>query len=561
MSDEERAARKRLKDKFEQLKAMLSADQPYLGQKKVMLKQWLDKDRKVSPAEFLAGSFTLDQFIRLHQRKKRGLISQASPPLDIHSPHYLAKQKFVNIAALKSQMIFLQKIEIHNFKAIENLTINFPSYEVVSEISQTAEATHSKYEPWLMLLGENGVGKSSFLTAMALTLMGKEQLLKLKLKPKTVLRHGTTNGFVKIFHEQNREPITLKFTKNNFELSGTILPMPHVLGYGSTRLFPTRLMKEEKTTDKIKVGNLFSPDVALADSKKFILDIHRRSKTSKIYRELFDQLGLAIKDLLLLKGAEELKVLRGEVFIDYGDKTRDRLDELSDGYKSIVAVAVDIMKALWKDEKVFDEAQGIVLLDEIGTHLHPRWRMQVVKKFRNVFPGLQFIVTTHDPLCLRGLKNGEIRVFEKDENKKVFVIDDLPDSSEYRVDQLLTSPFFGLNSVVDPALEKEFNEYYSLLRKASHTDEEKTKIEELRVKLQPKLHLGGSWREELIYQAVDEVLAKSDLKTPAEFITNSQTKKTERSKPVTKSASEAKNKAEEEVKIRIRELWNQKEPT
>jgi AAA15 family ATPase/GTPase len=412
-----------------------------------------------------------------------------------------------------------------------------------------------------MLLGENGVGKSSFLQAMALTLVGKDYLSGLKIKAGKILKHGKSSGFVKIYHRQSKEPISITFSRRtNKIISNYQHPGSYLLAYGSTRLFPTTILKEEVIAEKIKVKNMFSPDVALADSRKFILDIYKRSKSktksSKKYKDLFNRIGLAVKDLLLLKGKEQLKVLNGEVYIDYGNKKRDTLDELSDGYKSIMALGIDIIKTLWKDNALFATAQGIVLLDEIGTHLHPRWRMQVVKKMRNAFPALQFIVTTHDPLCLRGLKKGEVVVFDKDENNRVFIIDDLPDSSEYRVDQLLTSPFFGLNSVVDPDLEKEFNRYYFLLRKAQPADEEKAEISRLKEKLEPKLHLGGSYREELIYKAVDEVIANSTIKTPVQFMVNPQKGNAENIsiQPGKKSASEARNKAEEEVKARVREL-------
>jgi uncharacterized protein (TIGR02646 family) len=468
--------------------------------------------------------------------------------------------KFVRGSVRKKepQKLFLQKAMIKNFKSIEDLTIQFPSYEVVREMSQSSETTHDQYEPWLMLLGENGVGKSSFLQAMALTLMGKNYLKRVKLKADNILRHNTKSGFVKIYHEQSIRPISIKFSRGGVIISNYETPNSYLLGYGSTRLPPTKLMKEEKVFRKIKVKNMFSPDVSLADSCEFILDVHKRSVKSKKFETLFHAIGRAIRDLLLLTGTEEMKVIDHEVYIDRGELGKDKLEELSDGYKSIVALTVDIIKTLWKDNAMFDAAQGIVLLDEIGTHLHPRWRMQVVKKFRNVFPSLQFIVTTHDPLCLRGLKKGEIIVFDRQADRKVFVIDDLPDSSEYRVDQLLTSPFFGLYSVVDPALEKEFNEYYSLLRKAQPSDEEKERIKVLQNDLQPKLHIGNSWREELIYKAVDEVIANSDIKTPTSFTVS---KESDAVQPTTIiSATAVRTKAEEEVRSRVREILQQKEP-
>ncbi|AYB31663.1 AAA family ATPase [Chryseolinea soli] len=554
------ALQKSLDDRMHSLMAHISPTEPYIAQKKVIIQKWLKSKFDTTILELN------EKFLEKLIEKGKPIKKPASTKVKTEEQRVttlVSKKGLPKIKSIRTQKLFLEKIEIYNFKSIENITVNFPSYDVVNEMGQDVNETHDKYEPWLMLLGENGVGKSSFLQAIALTLMGKKYLSKHGIKANHILRHGAGSGFVKIYHQESIKPISIKFSKGGGIRSDYTEPISYLLGYGSTRLFPTRLLREEKATGKIKVKNMFSYDVALADSRGFILEVYKKSKTNKKYEDLFHNIGRAIRDLLLLKGPEELVVIRGEVYIDYGNKKRDTLDELSDGYKSVVAVTVDIIKALWKDNVVFDTAQGIVLLDEIGTHLHPRWRMQVVKKFRNVFPGLQFIVTTHDPLCLRGLKKGEIVVFDKDENRRVFAIDDLPDSSEYRVDQLLTSPFFGLSSVVDPALEKEFNEYYLLLRKAEPSPDEKTRMEVLEAKLTPRMHLGSTWREELIYKAVDEVIAKSDIKTPDQFAINSNqgTNKEQGPTGIAKSANEIRRKAEDDVRTRIRALWNKKEST
>ena len=76
-------------------------------------------------------------------------------------------------------------------------------------------------------------------------------------------------------------------------------------------------------------------------------------------------------------------------------------------------------------------ASGIVLLDEIDAHLHPRWKMRIVESLRATFSGMQFIVTTHEPLCLRGIKEQEVVVLRR-EGDDVRYIDDLPSPSDLR---------------------------------------------------------------------------------------------------------------------------------
>ena len=137
------------------------------------------------------------------------------------------------------------------------------------------------------------------------------------------------------------------------------------------------------------------------------------------------------------------------------------LSQLSDGEQSVIGLASrDIMAGMPKDTREFNTAPGIVLLDEIGAQLHPRWRMRIVQDLRNAFPKIQFLVTTHEPLCLRGIEADETILMQK-EDDYVCAVTDLPSPKGLRVDQLLTSRLFGLYSTIDPETEAEFQSDYT----------------------------------------------------------------------------------------------------
>jgi predicted ATP-binding protein involved in virulence len=167
-----------------------------------------------------------------------------------------------------------------------------------------------------------------------------------------------------------------------------------------------------------------------------------------------------------------------------------------------------MIKTLSKDNLAFETAEGMILIDEIGTHLHPRWKMEVVNRLRKTFPKLQFIATTHEPLCLRGLGENEVIVLKKDNDDEIIAVSDLPNPNEYRVDQLLTSEYFGLNSVMDFETEDLFNEYYALISKDKLNSEEQKRVEELSEIIPKKKHLGDDIRDELVYYVIDQLLAK-----------------------------------------------------
>ena len=75
------------------------------------------------------------------------------------------------------------------------------------------------------------------------------------------------------------------------------------------------------------------------------------------------------------------------------------------------------------------------------------------------------------------------------------------------MDQLLTSEFFGLNSTVDPDMEALFDEYYALLAMRERTAEEQQRLDALKDELKDKRHLGVTLRDNLMFEAVDRIVA------------------------------------------------------
>lgn len=58
---------------------------------------------------------------------------------------------------------------------------------------------------------------------------------------------------------------------------------------------------------------------------------------------------------------------------------------------------------------VLNQTPGIVLIDELDLHLHPRWQRHVVEDLRRMFPEVQFIATTHSPFVVQSLRDGELQ--------------------------------------------------------------------------------------------------------------------------------------------------------
>ena len=121
-------------------------------------------------------------------------------------------------------------------------------------------------------------------------------------------------------------------------------------------------------------------------------------------------------------------------------------------------MSLDIIRNMLRAWGNLEEARGIVLIDEIELHLHPRWKMQIVSALRHAMPQVQFIYTTHDPLCLRGMLDGEVHVLIKDDEGCAQEMTGLPDVTAMRAEQLLTSEYFGLASTVEPETMRKLDQ-------------------------------------------------------------------------------------------------------
>ncbi len=410
----------------------------------------------------------------------------------------------------REQVRAIESVSIRNIRALKKLDLDLTA----------GGAGHGH---WLTLLGENGTGKSTVLQCIALALIGAEYFVDLanrqQITPRDFIRRRCRSGTIEVkitgfaephrlvfrkgeveFHDPNRGIGRVTFDHNGASLEGNGWPPQLVLlAYGATRLLPSRTRDAEKGGDYARVENLFDPFQPLLGAKWI----------SSLRRKDFDEAAIIVKDLLSLPTEAILKKdADGLLVNEHGHQVPVR--QLSDGYQSVVALISDILEVAHRVWESFDTAEGIVLIDEIGAHLHPTWKMVIVERLRQALPGVQFIATTHHPLCLRGLQEDEVVVMRRaeDDPTSVYTVAKLPSPAEFRVDQLLTSEFFGLNSTVDPMMEALFDEYYALLAlKDDLEPDQQERLDALRTELKDKRHLGVTLRDNLMYEAVDHIVA------------------------------------------------------
>jgi uncharacterized protein (TIGR02646 family) len=443
--------------------------------------------------------------------------------------------------ALAAQPVFIKHVSFRNFKGLRELDLDLPVVAPSDPFERASEDARpiSSRAGWFVLLGENAVGKSSILEGIALASMGADNLRKLvdagrvRLDKLVHVPVGASQSKSRaactirltLVPEQHGD-VELRITPKSFEFlqGGSVLPTL-LRGYGFVRLPPRPDDDIDSSVRLDRFDNLFDPRQPLCDVDRWMTSLPYDAKA----RSSFDYAAQTILTLLpdARRGEDDPAAADGPQLRPVGKKVVVRLGErefgleqLSSGYQSVIALAADIISGI-PSGRLFDmrEACGIVLLDEIGTQLHPRWRMQAIDDLRRAFPGMQFIATTHEPLCLKGVGKGEVAVLRRQGPGEdvTAIIDDLPDPRAMRVDQLLTSPLFGLDSTIDPDVDQLFQRYFRLLAKRDGaTAREQSERERLKLLLTPHRGLGYTRSDQLVYELLDQFLASETTHTRAQ---------------------------------------------
>jgi predicted ATP-binding protein involved in virulence len=240
----------------------------------------------------------------------------------------------------------------------------------------------------------------------------------------------------------------------------------HSCGYGAFRRisgFSTSTAEVDVQLQK-RFLTLFEEGAALYDVESWLKELDRKAKKSRkdsvARKSLKDAIDLICK---LLPEVSEIKVQDQVKFIWQGNPTS--LNQLSDGYRSMFALVVDLLRWLELSRPdiniPLNEVRGVVLIDEIDAHLHPKWQRQVGFWLTEFFPNIQFIVASHSPFVAMAAGEGALTLLQKEGNV-VRANQDVPYVRGWAVGQVLTS-LFDMISLRDPETAKLLEEYEELL--------------------------------------------------------------------------------------------------
>jgi predicted ATP-binding protein involved in virulence len=411
----------------------------------------------------------------------------------------------------------IKEISLHDVRLIKDASINFDQDKNVT-----------------VLLAENGKGKTTILDSIALAVnpfiawfpgqslknpietdirisnqsdrenylritatlvMGenKEILIeRLRRKDQTVKPETSGVGIKELQHES--ELIYLKIQKEE----EAVLPLIAYYGTGRGMITaPGRKRNFQRVFVRWDCYN--GTTEASTNFKRFfewydtMEDLERRKQIEKCDLQYKLPVLDAVRRALTLMLGQKYTNPRIEVsplrfVVDEKDENGEikslRIEQLSDGYRIIIAMTADIASRMAEgNPDAGDPLQlpGIVLIDEVDLHLHPSWQRTILSSLTRTFPKIQFIVTTHSPVIALGASAFSQIVVLNGNGEPSCQSGESYDT--YDVGQILISDLFGLPNDRAPQWDDLIRKRNELLSIVTPSDEESKRLAELDDKL------------------------------------------------------------------------------
>jgi predicted ATP-binding protein involved in virulence len=390
--------------------------------------------------------------------------------------------------------MFLKKIHLQNFKCLADIEISF-------------EKTSTQNRQWTLILGENGTGKSNVLKAIALVTSGSNALGELLGDTDSWIRNdqnkcridatlGTKKGEIReISLVINRKDNYSNIISNNRESLYLIdEAIEHadrnyfIVAYGASRRLPSENFPNfEKSSNGNRSGNvrsLFNNSYSLNPLTSWIIDLDYRSGEQgiAIVKDALDDFLPSASFHSIDKSKKQVlfKTIDGIVPLDY----------LSDGYQNMAAWIGDLLYRITETFRDYQNpltARGVLLIDEIDLHLHPKWQRKLIDFITRKLPNFQVIATTHSPLTAQQADEGELYALKRDDENQIRLIPFIGTPKNLLINQLLMTPVFGLETDESLEIEQSKTIYTELKNKEVKSDEESKKLRSIEKKLRNNL--------------------------------------------------------------------------
>lgn len=375
--------------------------------------------------------------------------------------------------------MYLRRLDIENLRSLEEVAFE-PNVPGESELT---------YSNVTLVLGNNGLGKTSVLRAVALAVLSPVIASSSGYVPYSLVRRaGPDRRTASIraqvtLHREHHEGagehtfgIRLVTTSSSYvdravsEVEYVIgeamwdedSPAFLVVGYGAGRRTEAKDALGEQARLKARalrygrVAGLFEEAVSMVPLASWLPPL--QTSTPERHAEVISLIDALVPNAELLA-----RPVRGDYLFRRGP-TELPFDALSDGYRAYIGWIADLLYHICKGVPAgarLVDTRGIVLVDEIDLHLHPEWQRTVVPTLATTFPKLQFILTTHSPLVVGSVHRQNVRVLLEDpasETNATILREPLEETFGLSADQILTGAHFGLTTTRNDAFLDKLTE-------------------------------------------------------------------------------------------------------
>lgn len=366
------------------------------------------------------------------------------------------------------EKLFVTKLEIKKVRHLKDITINLSD-------------TTSRH---LIFTGKNGSGKTSVLDAIAAYLKMKFQVSDLNLAKTKEMDPYTLNSAKRCLTYFNTLNSSVKLSFNN----ETDINLKELYADGSFLLAYYKCDRNFQAEvpehiEKVSLNDAYDLNDAprnlfvkyLADLK--VTEALARAKSNNTKADSINNWFIQFEKLLQqIFEDTTLKLDFNEdtfsFMICQSGKEPYDFNCMSSGFSAIMDIVLDLMiRMVKKKGRIFEfDLPGIVLIDEIETHLHLELQKQIMHILTCLFPNIQFIVSTHSPFVLNSLDNVVIYDLEN----HIIVENGL---SDVPYDGIVKG-YFQVDTLSD-TLKNKFQQYKTLVQKPKLTDDDFEKIAEL----------------------------------------------------------------------------------
>jgi energy-coupling factor transporter ATP-binding protein EcfA2 len=354
---------------------------------------------------------------------------------------------------------------------------------------------------WVVIIGPNGVGKTTILQSITLALRS--------LKHPAIWPNGAfAKPWQRVVHAnevvgaESSISITLGDGVEHKTLvrSGSIgiaqspeQDSPHlfpIFAYGCRRGSALGGAAQKVNLNQDggpEIATLFDEGADLIQAETWLIGLEGDISKNPRSKVIYDAVVEALSELLDLTSVE---VMDQQVWVTERDHPRLPFKSLSDGYLTNAGWFLDLVARWIELTKTSNESiqtgflsrmRGLVLIDEIDLHLHPKWQIEIIDRTRRLLPAMSFIVTTHNPLTLVGAKAEEIWVLSTDDGR-------VKATCGVETPMLLTGGqiyrrYFGIEDIYPNGLGRALQRYSFLSGYALRNDVEQEEMEALQTQL------------------------------------------------------------------------------